>query len=65
MYNPNAKLSSLNAILLVQVELLVPLAPDLGRSEHTTRAALVTEGSLTSTVSTTTRDTRDTSDSTT
>lgn len=55
----------LSIILLVLVELLVPLAPDLGRSEHTTRAALVTEGSLTSTVGTTTRDTRDTSDGTT
>ena len=50
--------------LLVQVDLLVPLAPDLGRSEHATRAALVTEGSLTGTVSTTTRHTGDTSDST-
>lgn len=50
--------------LLVQVDLLVPLAPDLGGSEHTTRAALVTEGSLTSTVGTTTRDTGNTGDST-
>ena len=50
--------------LLVQVDLLVPLAPDLGGSEHATRAALVTEGSLTGTVSTTTRDTGNTSDST-
>lgn len=50
-------------IPLANVDLLVPLAPDLGRSEHTTRAALVTESSLTSTVSTTTRDTGDTSDS--
>lgn len=51
--------------LLVQVELLVPLAPDLGGSEHATGTALVTEGSLTSTVGTTTRDTRNTGDSTT
>ena len=50
--------------LLVDVDLLVPLAPDLGRGEHTTGTALVTEGSLTGTVSTTTRDTRNTSDST-
>ena len=50
--------------LLVQVELLVPLAPDLGGSEHATGTALVTEGSLTGTVSTTTRDTGDTGDST-
>jgi hypothetical protein len=43
----------------------VPLAPDLGRGEHTTGTALVTEGSLTGTVSTTTGDTGDTGDSTT
>lgn len=49
--------------LLALVDLDVPLAPDLGRSEHTTRSAHVTESSLTSTVSTTTRDTRNTSDS--
>lgn len=51
-------------LLLAKVDLAVPLSPDLGRSEHATRAALVTEGSLTSTVSTTTRDTRNTGDST-
>jgi len=50
-------------VLLAKVDLLVPLAPDLGRREHATRAALVTEGGLTGTVSTTTRDTRDTGDS--
>jgi hypothetical protein len=43
----------------------MPPPPDLGRSEHATGAAHVTEGSLTSTVSTTTRDTRDTGNSTT
>lgn len=48
---------------LANVDLLVPLSPDLGGSEHTTRTALVTESSLTSTVSTTTRNTGDTSDS--
>lgn len=48
---------------LANVDLLVPLPPDLGGSEHATGAALVTESSLTSTVSTATRDTRDTSDS--
>jgi hypothetical protein len=42
----------------------VPLAPDLGGSEHATGTALVTKGSLTGTVSTTTGDTGDTSDST-
>jgi len=50
---------------LANVDLLVPLAPDLGRGEHTTGTALVTEGSLTGTVSTTTGDTGDTGDSTT
>lgn len=50
--------------LLAKVDLLVPLAPDFGRSEHATRATLVTERGLTSTVSTATRDTRDTSDGT-
>lgn len=50
--------------LLAKIDLAVPLSPDLGRSEHATRAALVTEGSLTSTVSTTTRDTRNTGNST-
>lgn len=48
---------------LANVDLLVPLSPDLGGSEHTTRTAHVTERSLTGTVSTTTRDTGDTSDS--
>lgn len=43
----------------------MPLSPDLGRGEHTTRTALVTESSLTSTVRTATRDTGDTGDSTT
>lgn len=49
--------------LLALVDLDVPLAPDLGRSEHATRSAHVTESSLTSTVSTTTRDTGNTGDS--
>lgn len=52
-------------IPLANVDLLVPLAPDLGRGEHTTGTALVTEGSLTGTVSTTTGDTGDTGNSTT
>lgn len=52
-------------IPLANVDLLVPLAPDLGRGEHTTGTTLVTEGSLTGTVSTTTGDTGDTGDSTT
>ena len=46
--------------LLVLVDLLVPLAPDLGRSEHATGAAHVTEGSLTSAVSSATGDTGNT-----
>jgi hypothetical protein len=45
------------------VDLLVPFPPHLGRGEHTTGTALVTEGSLTSAVSTTTRDTGDTGNS--
>jgi len=49
--------------LLAQVDLLVPLAPDLGGCEHATGTAHVTEGGLTSAVSTTTRDTRNTGDS--
>lgn len=53
----------LSIILLTQVNLLMPLSPDLGWREHTTRAALVTKGSLTGSVSTTTRDTRNTGDS--
>lgn len=50
--------------LLVQVDLLVPLPPDLGGSEHATGSAHVTESSLTGTVSSTTRDTGDTGDGT-
>jgi len=46
--------------LLVLVDLLVPLAPDLGGSEHATGTAHVTEGGLTSAVSSTTGDTGDT-----
>ena len=52
-------------LLLALVDLDVPLAPDLGRGEHATGAAHVTEGGLTSTVGTTTRDTGDTGNSTT
>lgn len=51
--------------LLALVDLDVPLAPDLGRGEHATGTAHVTEGSLTGTVSTTTGDTGDTGNSTT
>ena len=51
--------------LLALVDLDVPLAPGLGRSEHTTGTAHVTESSLTSTVSTATGDTGDTGDGTT
>jgi hypothetical protein len=42
----------------------VPLAPDLGGSEHTTGAAHVTERSLTGTVCTSTRDTGNTGNGT-
>ena len=51
--------------LLTLVDLDVPLAPGLGRGEHATGTAHVTEGSLTSAVGTTTGDTGDTGDSTT
>jgi hypothetical protein len=51
--------------LLAQVDLLVPLAPDLGWGEHATRAAHVTESGLTGAVSSTTGDTWDTGNSTT
>ena len=47
------------------VDLDVPPTPDLGRGEHATGTAHVTEGSLTGTVGTTARDTGDTSDGTT
>lgn len=49
--------------LLALVDLDVPLAPDLGGSEHAAGAAHVTEGGLTGTVSTRARDTGDTGDS--
>lgn len=49
--------------LLAKVDLLVPLAPDLGWCEHATGTAHVTEGGLTSTVSSTTGDTWDTGNS--
>lgn len=52
----------LQCSLLANVDLLVPLPPDLGRGEHATGTAHVTEGSLTGTVGSTTRDTRDTGD---
>ena len=49
--------------LLALVDLDVPLAPDLGGSEHATGTAHVTEGGLTGTVGTATRDTGNTGDS--
>ena len=42
----------LEDVLLSQVDLLMPLSPDLGRRKHTTRATHVSKGSLTGTVST-------------
>jgi hypothetical protein len=59
----NGRSSSVS--LLVVVNLDVPLSPGLGRSEHTTATAHVTESSLTSTVSTRTTNTGDTGNSTT
>jgi hypothetical protein len=52
-------------ILLALVYLDVPLAPGLGRSEHATATAHVTESSLAGTVSTTTGDTGNTGNGTT
>ena len=49
--------------LLAKVDLLVPLAPDLGWCEHATGTAHVTKGGLTSTVSSTTGDTWNTGNS--
>jgi hypothetical protein len=51
--------------LLALADLDVPLPEDLGRSEHATGSAHVTESSLTSTVSTTTGNTGNTGNSTT
>lgn len=49
---------------LVLVNLYVPLAPSLGRREHTTTTAHVSKGSLAGSVCSSTTNTRDTSDST-
>ena len=51
--------------LLAKVDLLVPLSPNLGRSEHATRSAHVTESGLSSTVGSSSRDTGNTGNSTT
>jgi hypothetical protein len=51
--------------LLVLVDLDVPLPPGLGRGEHSTTSAHVTESGLTGSTGTTTTDTGDTSDSST
>lgn len=51
--------------LLVEVDLLVPLSPDLGRGEHASGSAHVTERSLTSTVGSSSGDTGDTGNGTT
>jgi hypothetical protein len=64
MFRDNGGISCPNSLLTL-VDLDVPLSPDLGRGEHATGTAHVTEGSLTSTVGTTTRDTGNTRDSTT
>lgn len=49
---------------LVHVDLLVPSAPGLGGSEHTSSSAHVTEGGLSGAVGTTSSDTRNTRDGT-
>nr|WCZ58332.1 60S ribosomal protein L4 [Paratrimastix eleionoma] len=51
--------------LLVDIDLTVPTAEDLGGGEHVTTSTHVTERTLTRTMGTTTRDTRNTSNSTT
>ena len=50
--------------LLSDVDLLVPLAPGLGRSEHASSTAHVSEGSLSGSGGTSSTDTRDTGDGT-
>jgi hypothetical protein len=50
-------------LLLIEVDLLMPLSPDLGGSKHAARSTLVTEGCLSGSVCTAARDTRDTCDS--
>ena len=49
--------------LLVEIDLSVPLSPDLERSEHATLTAHVTESTLTGSVSTRARDSGNTGDS--
>jgi len=46
--------------LLVNIDVSVPTAPDLGGSEHATTSTHVTESTLARAVSTTTADTRNT-----
>ena len=60
---PLSRTVCLQAVLLTQVDLLVPLSPDLGWREHTTRAAHVSERSLSSTVCTPSGDTGNTGNS--
>ena len=48
-------------ILLPQIDFLMPLPPNFGGSEHTSGAALITKGSLTSSVGSSTGNTRYTS----
>jgi len=51
--------------LLVEIDLTMPLSPDLGGSEHTTLTTHVSEGTLAGSGGTTTRNTRNTSNSST
>ena len=53
----------LQSALLSQVDLLMPLSPNLRRREHTTGATHVSKRSLTGTVCTSSRYTRDTGNS--
>ena len=54
----------LPVLLLSKIDLLMPLAPDLGGRKHPSRAALVTKRGLTRSMRSTTRHARDTSHST-
>lgn len=58
----SGKSSANSHSLLVKIDSSMPSSPDLGRGEHTTTSAHVTEGGLTGTVGSTSRNTRNTGD---
>ena len=51
-------------LLLIEINLLVPFTPYLGRSKHAAGTTLITKSCLTSAMCTRTRDTRDTGNGT-